>query len=103
MSTRNIFATTVLAIVLVVTLVAAAQTGPVGKQVPAVTHNTWTSGAAMPIATSFEATGVLKGQIYVVGGYTASEAIANTQIYNPATNSWSAGADLPTTTGQAAS
>jgi len=71
-------------------LVAVAQT-------PAVAHNTWTAGAPMPTAVWNSAVGVLKGQIYVVGGNNANGAIiADTQIYNPATNTWSIGASLPT-------
>jgi N-acetylneuraminic acid mutarotase len=39
--------------------------------------------------------GVLKGQMYLVGGFNGSEAIADTQIYNPSTNTWSIGTALP--------
>jgi N-acetylneuraminic acid mutarotase len=67
-------------------------------QSPEVTHNTWTSGAAMP--TPVWAPGgaaVLKGEIYVVGGLDSSTSIiADTQIYNVATNTWSMGVSLPT-------
>src|ERR1700691_2467462 len=103
MSTRIIFAIALAVVLVGAALPLAAKTEPAAKPVPAVTHNTWTSGTPMPVASSFEAMGVVKGEIYVVGGYTASEAIANTQIYNPATNTWSTGPDLPTATGQAAS
>src|SRR5690554_1418627 len=33
--------------------------------------------------------------IYIVGGYTGSVGIANLQIYNPATNTVTLGADMP--------
>jgi N-acetylneuraminic acid mutarotase len=71
---------------------------------PLVTHNTWTSGAAMPTAVWFPAgAGVIKNQIYVVGGYNSSNAaIADNQIYDPATNAWTTGAPLPTATAQGA-
>jgi len=68
-------------------------------QSPAVTHNTWTSGAPMPTAIKFPAgIGVIKGEIYVVGGNTASAVIADTQIYNPVANAWSTAAALPAAT-----
>jgi N-acetylneuraminic acid mutarotase len=62
----------------------------------AQTHNFWTSGASLPTAVVLPGgVGVLGGQIYVVGGYNGSGASADTQIYNPTTNSWSAGVPLP--------
>jgi len=43
--------------------------------------------------------GAIAGKIYVVGGWNSSGApVADTQIYNPGTNSWSTGAALPTAT-----
>jgi N-acetylneuraminic acid mutarotase len=68
---------------------------------PLVTHNTWTSGAAMPTGVSDGAAAVLKNEIYVIGGndasgYANSGIVADTQIYNPATNDWSSGASYPT-------
>ena len=66
-------------------------------QTPAVVHNAWTAGAPMPSAAWDTAVGKLKGQIYVVGGNDANGTIiTNTQIYNPATNTWSTGVPLPT-------
>jgi hypothetical protein len=73
-------------------------------QAPAVTHNTWTDGAPIPTPVSFAAAAVLKGEIYLVGGYDVddySEAVADTQIYDPVTNTWSSGTPLPTVTAQA--
>ncbi len=76
-------------------LVAVAQT-------PAVAHNTWTSGASMPVALDGTAVAVLKNQIYVVGGDTGTPTpAANVQIYDPATNTWSTGVPLPTPTANA--
>ncbi|MFZ0685303.1 MAG: kelch repeat-containing protein [Terriglobales bacterium] len=73
-------------------------------QTPAVNHNTWTSGAAMPTpVVEPGGAAVLKNEIYVVGGMNSEGAIvADTQIYNPATNSWSTAAPLPTPTLDAA-
>lgn len=73
-----------------------AQSDSAGKQAPAVAHNTWTSGAPMPTALwAPGGTAVLKNEIYVVGGCTDSGVTSDTQIYNPATNSWSTGVSLP--------
>jgi len=99
--TRNIFTAAVLAIVLVGTLPVAAQIEHAAKQVPAVTHNTWTSGAPMPTALLSSAAAVLKGQIYVVGGDNGSATVADTQVFNPATNVWSTGVPLPAPIGGA--
>ena len=78
-----------------------AQTDSGVKAEPAVIHNTWTSGAPMPTAVNWPAVGVIKGEIYVVGGYTGGPATADNQIYNPTTNSWSSGSPLPAATAQA--
>ena len=66
-------------------------------QTPEITHNTWTSGAPMPTALFQPVVGVLKGQIYVVGGYNGGP-LSGTQIYNPVTNAWSTGVSLPVAT-----
>ncbi|MGO8985384.1 MAG: Kelch repeat-containing protein [Terriglobales bacterium] len=96
MSTRSIFTSVVLAIVLLGTLPTAAQDESVGKQVPAITHNTWKSGAAMPTPVYYPAAGVLENEIYIVGGgVTYTEPTADVQVYNPATNTWSTGVPLP--------
>jgi N-acetylneuraminic acid mutarotase len=69
------------------------------SQNPAVTHNTWTSGTSIPTPVKFPAgTGVIKGKIYVVGGDNGSVAIADTQIYDTATNTWTSGAAMPVAT-----
>ena len=65
------------------------------RQVAAVTHNTWTSGAALPTAVASAASAVLKKEIYLVGGNDATEVVADVQIYNPATNTWSTGVPYP--------
>src|ERR1700733_1818789 len=75
----------------------------VEAQIPAVTHNTWTSGAPMAIAVNWPAVGVISGKIYVVSGYTGgAPAITNNQVYNPTTNTWSPAAPIPAATAQAA-
>jgi hypothetical protein len=78
--------------------IAASQDGPV------VTHNTWTSGAPLPTAVAAPAgVGVLKGEIYVVGGFNSDhQIIADVQVFNLATNSWRNGIPLPTAMGNGA-
>ncbi len=76
---------------------------PSHAQVPAVTHNTWSSGAAMPVALKWPFTGVISNQIYVVAGVTDSAVADNNQVYNPATNTWSMAASLPVATFDGAS
>lgn len=65
-----------------------------------VAHNTWSSGARMPVALDGTAVAVLENEIYVVGGDTTTGApVANVQIYDPTTNAWSKGVPLPKATG----
>lgn len=80
---------------------AEAQSEVSGAHAPAVTHNTWTNGAPLPTPVSSSTAAIVKNEIYVVGGNDAtgtdaSGIVADMQIYNPATNAWSAGASLPT-------
>jgi len=50
----------------------------------------------MPEAVWRAAAGVIKGEIYVVGGQNGNHKnIGKNQIYNPATNTWRTGAPLP--------
>jgi N-acetylneuraminic acid mutarotase len=83
---------------LVVLLLSVGTASVAVAQTPAVAHNTWAAGAPMPTAVSAPGgVGVLKGEIYVVGGVNADlTIIADTQIYNPAKNTWSTGVSLPT-------
>jgi len=81
-------------------LLSASLAKPAAAQSPAVTHNTWSSGAAIPTPVYGPAgTAVLKNEIYVVGGGNAAGSIiAETQIYNPATSTWTTGTPLPVAT-----
>jgi Kelch motif len=68
-------------------------------QVPAVTHNTWTNAAPMPVALDGAAAAVSQGKIYLLGGFNGSTTVANIQIYNPAANAWEpTNAQLPEAT-----
>jgi len=69
-----------------------------------VVHDSWSSGAPIPTAVAYSTAAAVSGRIYVVGGVNAAGTIvANTQIYNPATNTWSTGGSLPTATANASS
>jgi N-acetylneuraminic acid mutarotase len=65
-----------------------------------VAHNTWSSGAPIPTPLADTMTAVLNGKIYVAGGYMGpccdGTVVADVQIYDPVTNTWSAGVPLPT-------
>jgi hypothetical protein len=76
-----------------------AQTRPAEAEAPAVNHNTWTAGKPMPVPTTQSSAGVVKGEVYVVGGANSSGTIiGDTQIYNPANGSWSTATSLPAAT-----
>jgi N-acetylneuraminic acid mutarotase len=68
--------------------------------------NSWTRGAAMPYPVVLYASAVVDKKIYVIGGQdefiTGNPNVAFNQIYDPATDSWSIGAEMPVPTWQAA-
>jgi N-acetylneuraminic acid mutarotase len=71
------------------------------------THDLWMPRATMPQPVYHPAVGVIDGKIYLAGGYCYSAAasahlpVATLQIYDPATDAWSAGAPLPVAGGDA--
>lgn len=90
-----------------VTVPAGASTGFVtvttgatvlSSTVQYVVHNSWSSGATMPIGVAAPATGVINGNIYVVSGFqtSGSAPVSNNQVYNPTTNAWTTAAAIPT-------
>lgn len=85
-------------LVAVVLLLSVGTASAAVAQKPAVSHNTWTSGAPMPRALLAPAAAVLGGRIFVVGGAVDWNVTGttNTLIYNPALNTWSRGVSLPT-------
>jgi N-acetylneuraminic acid mutarotase len=89
--------TAVLALAFVGTsLPAVAQTDAIGSALaPEVTHNTWTSGAAMPTARFGAAAAAIGTDIYVVDGYNNSSIVGANEIYNPKKNTWTSGASDP--------
>jgi len=56
----------------------------------------WTSRASLPgPARAGAVAAVLRGKVYVIGGYTGSADVNRVDIYNPSSNSWSTGPSLP--------
>lgn len=71
--------------------------------------DSWASGASMPYPVDSYVSAVVDNKIYVIGGQDeylysmqTDQAVNFTQIYNPATNTWSLGAAIPAPTWQAA-
>jgi uncharacterized repeat protein (TIGR03803 family) len=65
--------------------------------------NKWTTGAAMPTARFAAAGAVVNGILYVIGGCdsgcaTGVGAMSVVEAYNPASNTWTKKAPLPTAT-----
>jgi N-acetylneuraminic acid mutarotase len=71
--------------------------------------NTWATAAAMPTARMEMQADTVNGKIYVMGGSLAQTTgelnftVSTTEIYDPATDSWSTGASMPYPVYQAAS
>ncbi|MGB5015464.1 MAG: hypothetical protein WBO68_15695, partial [Pyrinomonadaceae bacterium] len=67
--------------------------------------NTWSTRAADSVTRRCSARAVtLNGLIYVLGGWAGCDSnspLNLTSIYNPATNSWSLGAPMPSSRGDA--
>ncbi len=68
--------------------------------------DTWTPRAALPIAGSLPAcvATAADGRIFYIGGRTTggNATVATTRIYDPGTDTWSTGTDMPTATRSAA-
>jgi N-acetylneuraminic acid mutarotase len=62
--------------------------------------DTWTNGNPPPYAVDMAGSAAISNsdfkRIYVIGGRSSSLQVAYNQIYDPATDSWSLGAPLPT-------
>jgi N-acetylneuraminic acid mutarotase len=67
----------------------------VNAQSPEVTHNTWTTGTAMPTARMGAAAVAFGKNIYVIGGYYVNDITGVNEIYNTKTHSWTNGAPDP--------
>ena len=63
--------------------------------------NTWTTGTPIPSAVYGYASTVIDGKIHIIGGSQASSSqgsnifVNSNQVYDPQTNTWSLGANLP--------
>jgi hypothetical protein len=63
--------------------------------------NTWSTAAPLPSAVYGYASAAINGEIYIIGGSKNSGTagtnvfVNSNQVYNPQTNSWSLGANLP--------
>jgi N-acetylneuraminic acid mutarotase len=57
---------------------------------------TWELGAPMPVARQELASGVLDGNVYVIGGYDENgNSTATVQVYDPITDTWTSAQSLP--------
>jgi N-acetylneuraminic acid mutarotase len=65
--------------------------------------DTWTQKADMPKARSALSTSVIDGKIYAIGGIVSSDmtgpAVSTVEEYDPATETWTQKADMPTARG----
>ncbi|MGH8651544.1 MAG: Kelch repeat-containing protein, partial [Gammaproteobacteria bacterium] len=56
----------------------------------------WTQKAEMPTPRTEVSASVLRGKVYVIGGFDGSaRTLATVEVYDPATDSWHSGPDLP--------
>ena len=62
--------------------------------------DTWSAKAVIPTARGCMSASAVDGKIYVIGGRdNASDdasRLSTVEVYNPVTNTWAAGADMPT-------
>jgi N-acetylneuraminic acid mutarotase len=64
-------------------------------------NNTWTTGTPIPTAVYGYASTVIDGKIHIIGGSQASSSqgsnifVNSNQVYDPQTDTWSLGANLP--------
>src|SRR5690606_25462882 len=62
---------------------------------PTTTPGTWTTKQSMPAAVLDAGGTALNGKLYMVGGKTSSQHLSTMHIYDPASNGWTTGPDLP--------
>lgn len=65
--------------------------------------DTWITCAPIPVARSWAAACALNGKLYVIGGYATTATpgpwLNRLDIYDPGTNTWSAGPPIPVSLG----
>jgi len=72
------------------------------NQVYNATSNTWSTAAPLPTPTAGGSAAVVKGILYIFGGYsgsTSGTAVNAVWAYNPTTNTWAGKAAMPTARG----
>jgi Kelch motif protein len=64
------------------------------------TTNTWSNVAPLPVPLGQGTIGAWNGKIYVAGGFIGGSSVTNAlRIYDIATNTWTSGANMPTSPG----
>ena len=64
------------------------------------TTNSWSNVAPLPVPLGQAAMGAWNGKIYVAGGFIGGSSVTNAlRIYDIATNTWTSGANMPTSPG----
>jgi N-acetylneuraminic acid mutarotase len=64
------------------------------------TTNTWSNVAPLPVPLGQASIGAWNGKIYVAGGFTGGSNVTNAlRIYDIASNTWTSGANMPTSPG----
>lgn len=63
--------------------------------------DSWSQGAPIPTAVALAGAGATSGEmapkrIYVIGGYPSSDEVRLNQVYDPETDTWSSGTQMPT-------
>jgi len=78
-------------------LLSLSMVSPAVAQESDVVHDTWSIGAPMPHVAMGGAAVALGKRIILLGGFIDwnNTEVANTLVYNPASNSWSWGSPLP--------
>src|SRR5262249_45467434 len=58
--------------------------------------NTWTAVATLPTARAATGAAALNGRLYVAGGLTAAQSVADFTVYDPASDGWTTLPSMPT-------
>lgn len=81
---------------LVCTALACNDQGPQTNNIAPAPMGSWSVKDSIPGARSDIGVATLNGKLYAVGGWYRVDAMANVDVYDPATNTWSSKAPLPT-------
>jgi N-acetylneuraminic acid mutarotase len=71
------------------------------NQIYDIGSDTWSQGASIPTAVGLAGAGATSGEmapkrIYVIGGYPSYDEVQLNQVYDPETDTWSSGRQMPT-------